>query len=75
MPTTPDTASDGDPAAATTPTPKMVDVTLHLSAQTLAWLDDHPRARKLVRSVWDTLTELEQDGHHPRPIAAALPTS
>jgi hypothetical protein len=46
------------------------DVTLHLSARTLAWLADHPQARKLVSSVWDMLTELEQAGHHPRPIAA-----
>ncbi|MGH3708899.1 MAG: hypothetical protein ACRDRU_18085 [Pseudonocardiaceae bacterium] len=24
----------------------------------------------MIRSVWDTLTELEQAGHHPHPIAA-----
>ncbi len=43
---------------------------LDLSTRTLAWLAEHPQARKLVRSVWDTLTELEQAGHHPRLIDA-----
>jgi hypothetical protein len=70
MPTTPANALGGVPAAATTPMPRAEDVALHLSARTLAWLADHPHARKLVRSVWDTLTELEQAGHYPRPIAA-----
>ena len=69
MPTTPAHALDDDPAAATTPIPKVVDVALHLSAQTLTWLADHPQARKLVHSVWNTLTELEQAGNHPKPIA------
>jgi hypothetical protein len=46
------------------------DVTLHLSARTVAWLADHSQARKLVGSVWDTLAALEQAGHHPRLIAA-----
>lgn len=45
------------------------DVTLDLSARTVTWLADHPRARRLVGSVWDTLTELERAGHHPRLIA------
>lgn len=45
-------------------------MTLHLSPRTLVWLANHPQARKLVRSVCDTLTELEQAGCHPRPIAA-----
>lgn len=58
-----------DPAAATTPMPT-VDVTLHLSTRTVAWLADHSQARKLVGSVWDTLADLERAGHHPRPVAA-----
>ncbi|MGH3936834.1 MAG: hypothetical protein ACRDS1_17935 [Pseudonocardiaceae bacterium] len=70
MPTTPANALGDDPAATTTPMPRVEDVALHLSSQTLAWLADHPQARKLVGSVMDTLTELEQAGHHPRPIAA-----
>ncbi len=41
-----------------------VDVTLQLSARTLAWLAKRPHTRELVRSVWDTLAELEQAGHH-----------
>jgi hypothetical protein len=49
--------------------PKM-DVMLHLSARTVVWLADHPQARKLADSVWDTLAELERTGHHPRLIAA-----
>lgn len=57
-----------DPAATTTPIPE-VDAAC-LPARTLAWLAEHPHARRLVRSVWDTLTELEHAGHHPRPIAA-----
>ncbi len=48
-----------------------VDATLQLSARTVAWLAQHPLARALVDSVWDTLTELERAGHHP-PVLAAL---
>ncbi len=40
------------------------------SVPAVAWLADHPCARNLVQSVWDTLAELEQSGHHPGPIAA-----
>lgn len=69
MPTVSTTHHWTDSAAATTPMPR-VDVTLHLSAPTVAWLADHSQARKLVDSVWDTLAELERAGHHPRPIAA-----
>ncbi|MGH3888513.1 MAG: hypothetical protein ACRDSZ_18470 [Pseudonocardiaceae bacterium] len=47
-----------------------VDATPQLAARTLAWLADHPHARRLVRSVWDTLNELERAGHHPGTIAA-----
>lgn len=36
----------------------------------LARLADHPHARKLVRSVWDKLAELERAGHHAGAIAA-----
>jgi hypothetical protein len=48
----------------------VVDVTLQLSAQTLAWLADRPRAGELVVSVWARLAELERAGHHPSVIAA-----
>lgn len=48
----------------------MPDATLHLSTQTRDWLTDHPQARALVRSVWDTLAELEQAGQHPGPLDA-----
>jgi hypothetical protein len=58
-----------DQAASTTPIPRL-DVTLQLSARTVAWLADRPRARELVGSVWDKLAELERAGHHPGAIAA-----
>lgn len=45
-------------------------MTLQLSTRTVAWLADRPRARELVGSVWDTLTDLERAGHHPGAIAA-----
>jgi len=44
--------------------------TLHLSARTVSWLDRRPQARLVVDSVWNTLTELEAAGHHPRLLAA-----
>jgi hypothetical protein len=44
----------GDPVTSTRPMPG-VDMTLHLSTRTMAWLADHPQARRFVRSVWDTL--------------------
>lgn len=47
-----------------TPIPKQ-DTTPRLAAWTLAWLAEHPHARKMVRSVWDTLTALEQAGEQP----------
>ena len=68
MPTTLPTQRGIDPAA-TTPMPT-ADATLHLSARTLSWLAQRPQARLVVDSVWDTLTELEQAGHHPRLLAA-----
>ena len=68
MPTTLPTQRGIDPAA-TTPMPT-VDATLHLSARTLSWLAQRPQARLVVDSVWDTLTELEAAGHHPRLLAA-----
>ena len=58
-----------EPTASTTPIPR-VDLTLQLSAQTVAWLADRPRARELVGSVWGKLAELERAGHHPGAIAA-----
>jgi hypothetical protein len=69
MPTPSPTDRGSDPAAATMPMSK-VDVTLQLSARTVTWLANHHHARKLVNSVWDTLAELEQAGHHPKLIAA-----
>ena len=48
----------------------MPDARPHLSTQTLDWLADHPHARKLVRSVWDTLAELEQAGQQSGPLDA-----
>ncbi|MGH3810362.1 MAG: hypothetical protein ACRDRU_27825 [Pseudonocardiaceae bacterium] len=38
----------------------------------MTWLARHAHAlaHAAVRSVWDKLTELEQAGHHPDPIAA-----
>ncbi|HEY6289558.1 MAG TPA: hypothetical protein VIW48_08940 [Nitrospiraceae bacterium] len=56
-----------DPAASTTPIPR-VDVTLQLSARTVAWLADRPRARELVGSVWDKLTELELERAAVKPV-------
>ncbi len=61
------TQRGSDPAVSTAPMLK-VDATVHLSTRTLGWLADHPSARRLVRSVWDKLTELERAGQHPGPI-------
>ncbi|MGH3755915.1 MAG: hypothetical protein ACRDRP_25195 [Pseudonocardiaceae bacterium] len=47
-----------------------MDVALKLPARTLAWLAEHPPARKFARSVWDKLTELERAGHRPGTIQA-----
>jgi hypothetical protein len=69
MPTALPTQQGIDPAASTTPRPR-VDVTPQLSDRTVAWLANHPHARRLVRSVWDTLVELERAGQHPAPIDA-----
>lgn len=68
MPPTLPTRRTHDPAA-TTPIPR-VDVTLHLSARTLALLASRPLALAVVESVWGTLAELEAAGHHPRLLAA-----
>lgn len=69
MPTTLATERGIDPAASTTPMPR-VTATRQLPTRTLDWLADHPRARRLIRSVWDTLNELERAGHHHGAIAA-----
>ena len=58
-----------DPATSPTPMPG-VDATLHLPTRTVAWLADHPHARRFVRSVWDKLTELERSGQYPGAIDA-----
>ncbi|MGH3812477.1 MAG: hypothetical protein ACRDUV_08480 [Pseudonocardiaceae bacterium] len=70
MPPTPHTQRGIDPATATTPMPEVDVTTPHLSTRTLDWQDHRPRDRDLVRSVWDTLTELERAGQQPGPIAA-----
>lgn len=57
-----------DPEA-TTP-PVTVDATLALSARTVRWLAQHPHARLVVVSVWNTLDELEATGHHLQLVAA-----
>jgi hypothetical protein len=44
--------------------------TQQLPAQTLARLSARPHVRRVVRSVWDTLADLERDGHHPGALAA-----
>lgn len=58
-----------DPAKPTTPIPT-ADAAPHLSTRTVTWLADQPHARRLIRSVWDKLTELERAAHHPEAIAA-----
>lgn len=58
-----------DPGASTTPMPR-ADATLQLSAWTVAWLADQPHARKLVRSVWGKLAELERAERYSDSIAA-----
>jgi hypothetical protein len=45
-----------------------LEAELQLSPRTVAWLAEHPHARRFVRSVWDTLTELERSGHYPGVI-------
>ena len=47
-----------------------LDTALHLSTRTVAWLADHPHARRFVGSVWDKLTELERSGQYPGAIDA-----
>ncbi len=69
MPTPLPTQRSIDLVVTTTPMPS-ADATLELSARTVAWLAQRPPARALVDSVWDTLTELERAGHHPRLLAA-----
>jgi hypothetical protein len=69
MATTRDIQRGIDPAVATTAMPGM-DAALNLSTRTVAWLAEHPPARKFARSVWDKLTELERAGHRPDTIHA-----
>jgi hypothetical protein len=44
--------------------------TPQLWTHTLAQLAARPHVHRMVRSIWDTLTNLEQDGHHPGALAA-----
>lgn len=67
MPTQPGTGHRINPAAPTIPAPKTQTT---LSAPTVSWLTKHPDAREVVRSVWTTLTVLEQAGQHPGTLAA-----
>jgi hypothetical protein len=53
----------------TMPEPR-ADTTPELSTQTLAWLTARPHVRRVVRSVWNKLADLERDGHHPGALAA-----
>ncbi|MGH3753848.1 MAG: hypothetical protein ACRDRP_14340 [Pseudonocardiaceae bacterium] len=69
MPPAPPAQPGNNPAGSVTPLPG-VDAALHLSARTVAWLADHPRAYRFVRSVGDTLTELERSGQDPGVIDA-----
>ncbi|MGH3685117.1 MAG: hypothetical protein ACRDSM_08700 [Pseudonocardiaceae bacterium] len=69
MSMTQETSRGTTPAASTIGMPGM-DAALHLSARTLAWLADHPPARKFAYSVWDKLTELERGGHRSGTIHA-----
>ena len=45
------------------------DTTSQLPTRTVARLADQPHARRVVRSVWDKITELERAGHHPDTLA------
>jgi hypothetical protein len=47
-----------------------VEVALRLSPRAVVWLADHPQARRFVRSVWDTLAELDRTGQCPGAIDA-----
>ncbi|MGH4007428.1 MAG: hypothetical protein ACRDTH_04545 [Pseudonocardiaceae bacterium] len=69
MSTTVATQRGNDPAESTTPMAR-VDTPLRLPTRTVAWLVDHPQARRFVGSVWGELAELERSGHHPRTIDA-----
>jgi hypothetical protein len=69
MSTTTATQRGSDPAASTLPMAR-VDATLQLSTWTVAWLADHPAARRFVGSVWGKLTELQRSGHYPGAIDA-----
>ena len=53
----------------TVPTPRVAR-TPQLSDQTVFWLAARPHERRVVRSVWDTLTDLERTGHHAGALAA-----
>ncbi len=69
MPPAPPAQPGSDPAGSITPRPG-VDAALGLSAPTVAWLADHPQARRFVHLVGDKLTELERSGQDPGAIDA-----
>ncbi|MGH3872537.1 MAG: hypothetical protein ACRDSR_13695 [Pseudonocardiaceae bacterium] len=53
------------------PTPRPVGGAMpHLPTRTRDWLAEHPRARNVVHSVWDRLTELQRAGHDPGALDA-----
>ena len=70
---TPMAAQRGRDRAGSTAAASGVDVTLYLSPRAVAWLAGHPRARRFVSSVWDTLTKLDQAGQCPGAIDALSP--
>jgi hypothetical protein len=43
-----------------------------LSLHTLTWLADHPRARWIVREVWDALDEYDRDGRDTTALRKLL---
>lgn len=54
----------------TAPRPR-ADTARQFSAQTLTWLANQShQVRRVVHSVWATLTELEQATHHPGALNA-----
>jgi hypothetical protein len=66
------TSLDGVAASLTAPisTTPRPNATLQLPAQALDWLAKDSRARSVVHSVWDMLTELQRAGQYPGTINA-----
>ena len=60
-----DSTERGPGPAASTTSMARVDAELHLSPRTVAWLADHPQARRFVGSVWDKLVAGRWLSSHP----------